>query len=280
MTKSERDPDQGSVSHLGADALNAYLDDVVSSDERRLIDEHLATCEDCRHELAELGAVRDLLRDLPQYYPPRSFQLGVEHERLNTAGSTTVLRFLPLIRTLAVAAVLAFMVVGGVVFAGRVGSDGDSGDGRNQSAMAPAPTSFVAPNEGGTGSDNESLVPAEEAPAAQERRSALPPTSGNSSSSPIDRGESASANDGLPGNAAGQSRADLAPGIATAEGLTSTPQTEIDQGAPLASESVDNSSNARGSPWVVTTVGLGLLSVILLGIWFMLARVSKRRRIG
>ena len=277
MDKSERDPGRGSVRHLDAYALNAYLDDVVSSEERRQIDEHLATCEDCRQELAELGAVRDLLRDLPQYNPPRSFQIGAEHEGRNTAEPTTILRLLPIIRTLSVAAVLAFMVVGGVVFAGRVGFDDDSGAGRNQPAMAPAPTSDLAANERGTGSDSESLVPTEEAPAAQDRRSALPPTSGDSSSLPIDRGESASTNDGSPGNAAGRSGADLAQGVATAEGLT--PQSDIDQGAPLASEPVDNSSNTRGSPWVVTTIGLGLLAAILLGLWILLARLSKQRRI-
>jgi len=270
--------DAGPLHHVDTDALNAYLDDELTFEERRQIDEHLATCADCRQELAELSAVRDLLRALPQFDPHTSFQVGTEHERRKTAEPTTILRLLPLIRTLSVAAVLAFLIVGGVVVAERIGLDGDSGAGRDRAALAPAPTSIVVANERGTGSDSESFVPTEEAPTAQHRRSALPSTSGNSSS-PIDRGESASTNEGSPGNAAGQTGADLAQGVATAEGLTSTPQSKIDQGAPLASESVDNSSDTRGKPWVMTTIGLGLLAVILLGLWILLTRMSKQRRI-
>lgn len=271
---------RGPLRHIDTDALNAYLDDELSSDERRRIDEHLAMCADCRQELAELRVVRELLRGFPQFDPPASFQLGSEHERRKTAEPTTILRLLPLVRALSVAAVLAFMVVGGVVVAERVGLDGDSGAGRERVAMAPAPASIVAANErgSGTGGDDRSFEPTEEAPTAQHRRNALPSTSGNSSS-PINRGESASTNEGSPGNAAGQSGADLAQGVATAEGLTSTPHSKIDQGAPLASESVDNSSNTRGSPWVLTAIGLGLLAVILLGLWIMLTRLSKQRRI-
>ena len=273
-----RGPGGGPLHHFDTDAINAYLDNELTSEGRSQIDEHLATCAECRRELAELRVVRDLLRGLPQFDPPASFQLGSEHERRKTAEPTTILRLLPLVRALSVAAVLAFMVVGGVVVAERVGLDGDSGAGRGRVAMAPAPASIVAANERGTGGDDRSFEPTEEAPTTQHRRSALPSTSGNSSS-PIDRGESASTNEGSPGNAAGQSGTDLAQGVATAEGLTSTPQPKIGQGAPLASESVDNSSNTRGSPWVLIAIGLGLLAVILLGLWIMLTRLSKQRRI-
>src|SRR6185437_9044513 len=45
--------------------LGAYVLDVLDPEERRQIDEHLAGCAECRAELAELEAVKDVLDELP-----------------------------------------------------------------------------------------------------------------------------------------------------------------------------------------------------------------------
>jgi anti-sigma-K factor RskA len=56
----------------GAYAINA-LDD----DERALFDEHLATCADCRAEVASFGETATLLAELDLEAPPASLRAGV-----------------------------------------------------------------------------------------------------------------------------------------------------------------------------------------------------------
>jgi len=45
--------------------LGAYVLDVLDPEERRQIEQHLAGCAECRAELAELEAVKDVLDELP-----------------------------------------------------------------------------------------------------------------------------------------------------------------------------------------------------------------------
>src|SRR5439155_18313994 len=45
--------------------LGAYVLGVHDEDEVRAVDEHLAGCEDCRRELADLVAMHDLLGEVP-----------------------------------------------------------------------------------------------------------------------------------------------------------------------------------------------------------------------
>ncbi|MDQ4099166.1 MAG: zf-HC2 domain-containing protein, partial [Chloroflexota bacterium] len=99
--------------HIDADALNAYLDDAVPDAERLSIASHLAGCAHCRRELAELRTTVSLLHGLPQYQPRRSFQLGAEHAQRTRRLSV---RLLPVIRPLAMAAVVLFAVVTGVAY--------------------------------------------------------------------------------------------------------------------------------------------------------------------
>jgi len=60
--------------------LSAYLDDMLDADERAELEAHLATCDTCQRQLAELRQVRALLRAMPQPALPRSFALPVEEE--------------------------------------------------------------------------------------------------------------------------------------------------------------------------------------------------------
>lgn len=55
--------------------LSAYLDGELAPGDAAAIERHLASCAECRDELAGLREVRTLLRALPQPALPRSFAL-------------------------------------------------------------------------------------------------------------------------------------------------------------------------------------------------------------
>ncbi len=73
--------------HLDLDALSAAIDGTLPPSDAAAARAHLAACPDCRRDEAELRATVDLLRNLPQYEPSRSFVLGPEHARGRSAGS-------------------------------------------------------------------------------------------------------------------------------------------------------------------------------------------------
>ncbi len=58
--------------------LSALLDNALNAQERAELEAHLATCAECRAELASLQRARALLRALPQPTLPRSFALPLE----------------------------------------------------------------------------------------------------------------------------------------------------------------------------------------------------------
>ena len=53
--------------------LSALVDEAVSVAERRAIEAHLATCAECRQELAELRETVSLLKRLPPVHAPAGF---------------------------------------------------------------------------------------------------------------------------------------------------------------------------------------------------------------
>ena len=55
--------------------LSAYLDGEVSSQERALVERHLARCPECARNLETLSRTVSLLRELPRVATPRSFVL-------------------------------------------------------------------------------------------------------------------------------------------------------------------------------------------------------------
>lgn len=48
-----------------APQLGAYVLETLDPDERRAVDAHLAECPECRADLAEMEAVKDVLKDIP-----------------------------------------------------------------------------------------------------------------------------------------------------------------------------------------------------------------------
>ena len=57
------------MTHLG-DLLSAHLDGEATSEERGVIDAHLAGCATCRDELVAISLARDAVRALPMLADP------------------------------------------------------------------------------------------------------------------------------------------------------------------------------------------------------------------
>ncbi len=124
--------------------LSDYLDRELDPARRAEVETALAADPALRAELAELQAITRILGDMPVYTPRRSFTLGEEFRKPGpVAGAPTpitdapsrVVRLLPLVRQLSVAAALIFMVVAGALFFElNGGSDGvtNSGDHASQ----------------------------------------------------------------------------------------------------------------------------------------------------
>jgi len=242
--------------HPDSDLLNGYISGDGPPELRAAIAAHLATCDACRENVRSLRGTVALLRGLPQVAPPVSFQLGPEYAKRPESGGGTpatpskAVRLLPLVRTLSVAAVLLFLVIGGAAFIDNRGHD----DGQQAAMIAPTSETGDAGNalqEAGNQSSDA------EAPA---QSAALPGQGGV-----VDRGESASADMSNPAPASAGQDAE------------STPPGAVGQGAPISSERVDSSAK-DGFPWLSTTVGLGVVAVVLVGLWIVLARLSRQRR--
>lgn len=134
MTRDEHCPD----------SLGAYVLGALDPDETRAVDDHLATCVDCRADLAELRDVRDSLRAVPPEAfldgPPtdghlllsRAFQQIRTEKR---AGTRTRRMF-----TAAAAVVAVGLAVGGGILFGR-STDSE----RTPVALPPPATSTTAP---------------------------------------------------------------------------------------------------------------------------------------
>jgi hypothetical protein len=61
--------------------LSEYVDGVLDTKTKALVDEHLSTCKDCQGELASLKALVDEVGSLESVEPPRDF-LDQLHERM------------------------------------------------------------------------------------------------------------------------------------------------------------------------------------------------------
>lgn len=106
--------------HVTTEDLSAYLDGWVREDERTAIASHLAGCAACRAELAELRAAVSLLGAIPVIAPPRSFRLDVAR----APAPAPIVRLLPVVRALSIAAVIVFLVASGALYFGNAESSG------------------------------------------------------------------------------------------------------------------------------------------------------------
>ncbi|MYD50167.1 MAG: hypothetical protein F4W93_01620 [Dehalococcoidia bacterium] len=118
--------------------LSAYVDGEVTAEEAREVEDLLETSENARRELAELQAMVELVRGLPELEPPRSFALDAAPKKRWTL-------WWPSVRTTglatSVAAMLLVALVAGdmlnVLEQARFGAD-ESGYASDDSAFAAA----------------------------------------------------------------------------------------------------------------------------------------------
>lgn len=80
------------TSHLSEELLNSWVDGVVTGSERSVICVHLGHCQRCRHEVEALGAVKQLLSDLPAPPLPRSFQITPDQILSSGTGTNPMAR--------------------------------------------------------------------------------------------------------------------------------------------------------------------------------------------
>ena len=89
--------------------LSSYLDDQVSPGERGEVEEHIATCSECRRDLETLRMSVDILRGLPQLETAKLFRLEAAPEPLRASGLPAWATGLA---TSAAAVLLAVLVIG------------------------------------------------------------------------------------------------------------------------------------------------------------------------
>lgn len=135
------------------DQLAAYLDYELPEDQRAVVREHLRRCPQCENELATLRATKQLLRDLPDMAPPRSFRLSPEQvAATNKQGAMAALplgraRLPRLVLALRGSAVCVF-----VVLLLLVGTDLTS----RPAALAPTTAAYVPAADTGVAAESHS----------------------------------------------------------------------------------------------------------------------------
>jgi hypothetical protein len=97
----------GRADHASTEQLSALVDGRAEPDERLFLASHVEQCAACFGELAALRSVRDLLRALPVYLPPRSFTIPDEAAR----PGRRFRRLIPLTRALGAIAALLCVVL-------------------------------------------------------------------------------------------------------------------------------------------------------------------------
>ncbi len=226
--------------HIRTDDLSAYIDGMLSESDRSAIANHLATCAECRAELAELRATVRLLNALPQYTPRRSLQLGMDHDT-HRSRQSPVIRFLPVVRSLSVAAVILFMVAAGALLLGGTSDDVD---------RSMAPRSGV---QSETGATDDASQGAGEAGTSDERL--------------IDRGAAASSGD--------DSLEDLTNLQEVQEGAADQAAAGVAQitGNTTPPANLQSRLTSEYGPALVT--GLGIVSLVLVAFWIALVRMKR-----
>lgn len=226
--------------HIRTEDLSAHIDGMVSEPERSAINHHLATCAECRAELDELRATVHLLTQLPQFTPRRSFQLGMDHVT-HRHRQSPIIRLLPMVRSLSVAAVILFMVTFGALLIGRTSDDVD---------RSAVPRSGV---QSETASGDGASQGTGEAGTSDERL--------------IDRGAAASS-----GNDPLEDLTNLEEGRRSAADQASSDVAGVDDATTLDSGFPGRLTSEYGPAFVIA---LGILALILVCFWIVLMRMKR-----
>ncbi|GAA2609826.1 anti-sigma factor family protein [Paractinoplanes durhamensis] len=145
--------------------MAGYLMEMLTPDEKRRADEHLATCAECRDEIESLQEWSTALRDIPDEMlldgPPEDADLLLQRtlRQVRQESSGGRLRRLAVLTT-AAAAVVAVAIGGGVLL-GRGTAPTGTPQAQATASSVPAGTKVVNAVDGGTGAQiNATVIPA------------------------------------------------------------------------------------------------------------------------
>ena len=228
---------------MNADTLNAWIDGTLDPGDRAEVDVAVGRDPALLKELLELQATSRLLADLPEYTPPRSFRLGAEYAKptpISQAPSNgrTVLRLLPIVRSLGVAAALIFMVVAGSFFLDiNGGSNSDPGTTLQRQGVIMGETT-------GHGEASEQA--------------------GDEAAEPglVESGDAASAADEPMDDMSA-----MAPGVAEEQS-----QPAAERAAPFGATTQGESDH---STWILASVVLGGIAVVCAAAWYAMSTTVR-----
>ena len=112
------------MAHLDPETLSAHIDHELSPEQDEQVDQHLASCAECRQEYQELRGLSALVRNLPVYAPKRVIEINEAQDVKPTALSTMI----EFSRPLALAAILILVAFAGLRLV--TDSDNETDDGQ------------------------------------------------------------------------------------------------------------------------------------------------------
>lgn len=150
--------------------LSAYIDGEVSETEAGVVEEHLAGCAECQHEMESLRATVDLLGQMPELPLPHSFTLS--------AAPADIVPKRPFTWAPALATSLAGLLLVALLAGDAFGVVEQTRQREVAELAAPAPAPAAAP-------EAAAAPAALQAPAAPEAPFAAPPTGALEAAAPV-----------------------------------------------------------------------------------------------
>ena len=266
------------------DDISAHADGELAPDRLDPLETHLAGCERCRKELADLLAVRTALRDLPQVAAPRSFTLTpamAEREPLPVTSRSTPSFVAMRVAGAGFAAVLAVVVM--LDAGGFVDDNGGGGDDSSAELLDAAPASRIVTTSGIQEDDvADGLDPAgiiEFAPTSDEGNDTASDETGDGVGGGPDSGGTAFGGAGPDsgGTAAGPTGGVASGGEATADARRAVPQPA--EGEPESADEAAAASTSDDdglSSLLVIEIGLAAIAALAIGGSFVVRRRAER----
>jgi hypothetical protein len=153
--------------------LSAYLDDHLAPPERARVEEHLAACARCRHELEELRTVVRALRGLSRAPAPRSFRLSPAQVEAAPAAARPAWAYAALGTATAAATILFAVLLSGDLLTMERAEEAIAPEGATPLALMGRQAEEAA--EPGEGLATEADVAAEETPRPEPTAKAAAP---------------------------------------------------------------------------------------------------------